>query len=149
MEVTSDPPVQDVFSGHGDKIYTARFMAQGTRAVSGSHDKMLKVWDLHAKQCVRTLFVGSTVHDVCTSDQSPSNSLISGHYDGRLRVWDMRGNEPVKDILLSGRITSLQFHHGYRTRHILFDEIIFRWLSCAGVHEKRCVALGRFTDKQN
>ena len=32
--------------------------------VTGSHDRTLKIWDLHHKTCSKTLFAGSSCNDV-------------------------------------------------------------------------------------
>jgi hypothetical protein len=58
------------------------------------------------------MFAGSTVHDIATSDGGPGASVISGHYDKKLRFWDIRSDAAAFEVLLAGKITSLDISLG-------------------------------------
>uniref|UniRef100_A0A914UKN1 Autophagy-related protein 16 domain-containing protein n=1 Tax=Plectus sambesii TaxID=2011161 RepID=A0A914UKN1_9BILA len=103
----SDQRCRHSLTGHSGKVFAARFHAEATQVVSGSHDRTLKVWDLRNRRCYKTLFAGSTVHDIVTSEGGPSASIISGHYDKKLRFWDTRSESTAVEVLLAGRVTSL------------------------------------------
>lgn len=60
---------------------------------------------------IRTVLAGSSVNDVVTSDRNGSN-LVSGHFDKKIRFWDMRSESSTNEILLQGRITSLDLCAG-------------------------------------
>ncbi|CAG0881311.1 unnamed protein product [Darwinula stevensoni] len=55
---------------------------------------------------IRTIFAGSSCNDVVTSDSSATN-IISGHFDKRIRFWDSRSESDANQILLQGKVTSL------------------------------------------
>lgn len=57
---------------------------------------------------MRTILAGSSVNDVVTT----SNSIVSGHYDKKIRFWDVRSESSTNEILLQGRITSLDLSVG-------------------------------------
>ncbi|KAF7414791.1 hypothetical protein HZH68_003280 [Vespula germanica] len=55
---------------------------------------------------IETKFTGSSCNDLVTSDGAGS-TIISGHFDQRIRFWDTRAESSSNDILLEGKVTSL------------------------------------------
>ena len=53
---------------------------------------------------MKTLFAGSSCNDLVTMD---SQMIISGHLDKKIRFWDARIDPTQSEILLQGKITSL------------------------------------------
>ncbi|CAH0399167.1 unnamed protein product [Chilo suppressalis] len=90
-------------TGHSGKVMAAKFLGEPTKVITGSHDRTLKIWDLRSTE---TKFAGSSCNDLVTSDGAGS-TIISGHYDKRIRFWDIRSDVSANDIMLQGRITSL------------------------------------------
>ncbi|WP_232203882.1 hypothetical protein [Chlorobaculum parvum] len=43
------------FSGHSSPVFSCRFNSDGTRIISGSSDKTLKLWDAQTGQCLMTM----------------------------------------------------------------------------------------------
>ncbi|KAK6628023.1 hypothetical protein RUM44_010505 [Polyplax serrata] len=84
----------------------AKFLGEPSKVVTGSHDRTLKVWDLRSRACIETKFAGSSCNDLVTSD-SAGSTIISGHFDKKIRFWDARADSSVNDILLNGKVTSL------------------------------------------
>ncbi|KAF8785536.1 autophagy-related protein 16-1-like [Argiope bruennichi] len=102
----SDMKIKHTLTGHSNKVMSAKFLGETGKVVSGSHDRTLKIWDLRRRACVRSIFACSSVNDVVTSDRNATN-IVSGHFDKKIRFWDMRSDSSTNEILLQGRITSL------------------------------------------
>jgi autophagy-related protein 16 len=90
-------------TGHTNKVLTGKFLGV-MKIVTGSYDRTLKIWDLMQKACIKTLFAGSSCNDLVTLD---SQLIISGHLDRKIRFWDARADPTQSEILLQGKITSL------------------------------------------
>jgi platelet-activating factor acetylhydrolase IB subunit alpha len=72
---------------------TSSGSAAGTLLVSASGDKTLRLWDVTAGYCVRTLH-GHTgwIRDVCPS--SDGRFLLSAGSDQTARLWDLAEPSP-------------------------------------------------------
>eukprot|EP00057_Strongylocentrotus_purpuratus_P023562 XP_011678036.1 PREDICTED: autophagy-related protein 16 isoform X2 [Strongylocentrotus purpuratus] len=103
---THDHRLRQTLTGHSNKVLAAKFLSDPNKFVSGSHDRTLKIWDLRSRACTRTMFAGSMCNDLVTSDGAGTN-IISGHVDKKIRFWDARSNARTKEILLNGKVTSL------------------------------------------
>lgn len=60
---------------------------------------------------IETKFTGSSCNDLVTSDGAGS-TIISGHLDQRIRFWDTRADSSSDDILVNGKVTSLDLTRG-------------------------------------
>jgi WD40 repeat protein len=67
--------------------------ADGKRAVSGSQDHTLQVWDPEGNQPPRVL-EGHTDGVWAVALTADGKRAISGSSDHTLRVWDLEGNQP-------------------------------------------------------
>jgi autophagy-related protein 16 len=105
-------------TGHTNKVLTGKFL--GTKIVTGSHDRTLKIWDLMQKACMKTLFAGSSCNDAVTVD---SQCIISGHFDKKIRFWDIRVDQTQCEILLQGKVTSLDISAGNNFYSQLYEDI--------------------------
>lgn len=81
-------PVTKVLKGHTGKIRCVAIMPDGQRAVSGSDDRTVRVWDLMVGQCLTTLkgHTGSVYGLAATAD---GQRAVSGSADQTVRVWDL------------------------------------------------------------
>lgn len=70
----------------------------------------LKAFQLYVAG-IETKFAGSSCNDLVTSDGSGS-TIISGHFDQRIRFWDTRAESSSNDIVLEGKVTSLDLSRG-------------------------------------
>ncbi|VDM52091.1 unnamed protein product [Angiostrongylus costaricensis] len=93
------------FMGHMDKVSSARFLSC-SQVVSGSHDRVIKLWDIRGQRCVRSVFPGSTILDIVGIRKGVA-TFTSGHFDRKLRFWDSRNQEPIHTMDMAGKITSL------------------------------------------
>ncbi|XP_055716111.1 autophagy-related protein 16-1 isoform X2 [Phlebotomus papatasi] len=109
----ADQRLRHTLTGHCGKVMAAKFLSEHTRVVTGSHDRTLKVWDLRNRACVETKFAGSSCNDLVTTDGSGS-CIISGHFDKKIRFWDTRTDSSSNDIVLSGRVASLDLSRDCR-----------------------------------
>ncbi|XP_037909527.1 autophagy-related protein 16 isoform X2 [Hermetia illucens] len=102
----ADQRLRHTLTGHSGKVMAAKFLGEPSKVVTGSHDRTLKIWDLRSKACTETKFAGSSCNDLVTTDSSGS-TIISGHFDKKIRFWDTRTDCSSNDIVLQGKITSL------------------------------------------
>lgn len=58
---------------------------------------------------VKTIFAGSSCNDLVTIH---GTNIVSGHFDKRVRFWDSRVDSNTNEILLQGRLTSLDLSPG-------------------------------------
>jgi WD40 repeat protein len=83
------------FEGHTTGVWAVAVTPDGRRAVSGSGDRTLRLWDLGAGQTLRTL-EGHTNFVSAAAVMPDGRRAVSGSGDRTLRVWDLEsGQTPV------------------------------------------------------
>ncbi|XP_065177508.1 autophagy-related protein 16-1-like [Sycon ciliatum] len=102
----ADQRLRHSLTGHSNKVTSSKFLGGAGKVISGSADRTLKVWDLRNKACIRTIFAGSACHDIVIAD-SMGAAVVSGHFDKKIRFWDIRSEASANEVLLQGRVTSL------------------------------------------
>jgi hypothetical protein len=94
--------------GHGDRVTSVAFSADGGRLASGSYDKTVKVWDAATGACVQTLEGhGDRVTSVAFS--ADGGRLASGSYDKTVKVWDAATGACVQTLEVGWAIAHLSF----------------------------------------
>uniref|UniRef100_A0A7E4W6A7 ATG16 domain-containing protein n=1 Tax=Panagrellus redivivus TaxID=6233 RepID=A0A7E4W6A7_PANRE len=101
-----DQRLRTAFTGHTDKVSSARFAHGSRQILSGSNDRTLKTWDVMTGRCLRTYFPGSIILDVSSNDRSFA-PLISSHCDRKVRFWDTRDNAPCRVLECESKVTSI------------------------------------------
>jgi WD40 repeat protein len=92
-----------VLKGHTEIVIGVAVTPDGTRAVSTSHDKTLRIWDLATGTHLASLegHTGPVVGVAVTPD---GTRAVSTSYDGTLRVWDLATGK---------HLASLEGHTGW------------------------------------
>jgi WD40 repeat protein len=80
--------------GHAGRVRAVALTPDGRRAVSGSDDKTLKVWDLESSREIRTLegHAGKVRAVALTPD---GQRAVSGSDDNTLKVWDLESGSLI------------------------------------------------------
>jgi autophagy-related protein 16 len=99
--------VQHTLMGHISRVSQALFSFDNLKAITGSHDRTIKVWDLQKGYCIRTIFCYSSCNSLCLSYDGIV--IVSGHLDSNLRFWDVKTGECIRALesLHSQQITSV------------------------------------------
>lgn len=95
--------------GHFGPVYAAAFSPDGKKAVSGSADGSLRIWDTKTGKEQRRLD-GHSGRVWCVAFAPDGRRVASGGFDGSVRVWD----------LVSGRETR-RFNHNDYVRSVVFS----------------------------
>lgn len=66
---------------------------------------------------IETKFAGSSCNDLVTADGA-GTTIISAHFDKRIRFWDTRSETSANDIVLNGKVTSLDLSRGNNFRNV-------------------------------
>lgn len=83
--------------GHSSTAYGVAVTPDGKRAVSGSTDYTLKVWDLESGRVLRTLYGHSST--TCGVAVTPDGKrVISASGDKTLRVWDLETGTVLRTL---------------------------------------------------
>ena len=81
-------------AGHTSWVRCLAITSDGSKLLSGSHDRSVKVWDTASWECERTIGIGSSVHSLfvsgstvfsgCESSDIVVSSWATGEREGTL-----------------------------------------------------------------
>jgi len=84
-------------AGHSDKVNAVAITSDGKKAVSGSADKTLKVWDIENGEEICTL-IGHKKSVNSVAITADGRIAISGSADKTLKVWDIENGKEIYTI---------------------------------------------------
>jgi WD40 repeat protein len=111
---------------HSSEVYSVAFNHDGTKIVSGSDDKVVRIWDVKTGELLKTLEghkrrVKSVAFNIGKYDKKPSTKIVSGTPsdtnnepfgtpEKSLRVWDLETGEFIR-MKNPGTVNSAAFNH--------------------------------------
>ncbi|CAG7849595.1 SubName: Full=Uncharacterized protein {ECO:0000313/EMBL:CCA76115.1} [Serendipita indica DSM 11827] len=101
------PGLPSFLRGHEGAVYAVGFSPDGSRIVSGSSDKTLRLWDVDTGQPVGEPLRGHGDWVRAVGFSPDGSRIVSGSSDKTLRLWDVDTGQPVGEPLRDGsRIVS-------------------------------------------
>jgi len=81
-----------VLKGHTRQVFAVAMVPDGSRAVSGSGDNTVRVWDLASGRCLATV-EGHTRSVFGVAVTTDGSRAVSGSSDKTVRVWDLTSGD--------------------------------------------------------
>ncbi|MEM9091028.1 MAG: TIR domain-containing protein [Cyanobacteria bacterium P01_F01_bin.53] len=81
--------------GHTDNIRSIVFSSDGSRALSASYDKTVRLWDVKSGQALK-VFEGHTDRVWSVAFSPDGSRALSASYDNTVRLWDVRSGQALK-----------------------------------------------------
>jgi WD40 repeat protein len=85
-------------TGHGDWVNAVALSPDGRRALSGSEDSMLRLWDLQTGQLLRT-FAGHEAGVKAAVISPDGRHALSASGDGTLKLWGMESGQLIRTLV--------------------------------------------------
>jgi WD40 repeat protein len=134
-------PLRQVLVGHSDVVTTMAVLTDGRRALSGSADDTLRLWDLDTGESLRTL-EGHADMVSAVAALTDGRRALSGSHDKTLRLWDLATGETLR--ILEGHTSGVNavavLADGRRALSGSIDNTLRLWDLDAG--ETLCILKG-------
>ena len=86
------------FEDHGHWVWSVAFSPDGARAIAGSGDKAIHLWDLKQGKKIRC-FTGHRDAVKCVAFSPDGNRVLSGGKDKTIRLWDVESGKVIRGYL--------------------------------------------------
>ncbi len=97
-ECKAPSQVVGCLDGHTDRIYSLQMTADGERAVTGSRDRTLRVWDIGQRACTQVLR-GHSREVLYMDTSADGRRIVSLSRDRTLRVWDAETGRSIRALV--------------------------------------------------
>ena len=87
LKLWHDGECTKTFYGHSASVNCVAFLSHGKEVISGSHDKTIRLWDIHSGKCKFAL-VGHS-GPVLSIAVLSTGDMISASEDGTLKLWNL------------------------------------------------------------
>ena len=91
------------FEGHRLSVTAVALSADSSRALSGSYDNTLRLWDLATGKSLRTL-EGHTDRVTAVALSADATRALSGSADHTLRLWDLATGKSLTEYVADAAI---------------------------------------------
>ena len=71
--------------GHSQHVVSLAAMLDGQRFLSGSDDKMIKLWDIHSEDSLIEWYAGGCIYALAVAPDG--QRILSGDLDGTVKLW--------------------------------------------------------------
>lgn len=86
------------YSGHKQGVRAICFNRDGTKFVSGSYDKYVKLWDTETGQCTQKFTNGKMAYCLkFNPDEDKSHLFLAGMSNNKIICWDCRSGEVAQE----------------------------------------------------
>ena len=72
--------------GHSEGVLSVAYSPDGTKIISGSFDRTIKIWDANTGECLKTL-EGHSIYVYSVAYSPDGTKIISGSRDKTIKIW--------------------------------------------------------------
>ena len=83
--------------GHSGYVYSVAYSPDGTKIISGSVDKTIKIWDANTGVCLKTL-EGHSEYVYSVAYSPDGRRIVSGSNDKTVKIWDANTGVCLKTL---------------------------------------------------
>jgi WD40 repeat protein len=80
-------PLRQILVGHTGSVEAVGFLPDGSRALSGSSDNTLRLWDLASGECLAEYYADAKIDCLAFTRD---DVVVAGSADGRLHILEIR-----------------------------------------------------------